>query len=414
MTLAERWTDDAWQALDEARHADAAELAMRAIMADRQAFDAHVVLARCTASDTIAISILREAALEGRRHHDNVITGTRGGYWSDLSTRPYMRAMHELAVTLWRRSLTQDRHDAVDVAKRMLRLNPNDNQGIRFLLWHWMPEMGLWDEMRPILLRYRDEQRCETLFTSALDSIRRYDGGAADLLAQAIRSNVHVAPLLLAGRAPADTDDDSVACMGPDEAASYAHRAHANWRKVEGALDMLRRVHDAGIAQASATKSDHSSDAASTAGTPKLRKTTREALRALHAGFVGLEFPTYKIIPRPAGELRVMMRGGVFRTENGRIALVDFDDAVRDPDDATYKGTGYTDACYEDILTRDLAISVDMEDTPYSGLLLTENGLSVANALFGVAKVALHVASQQDDEPIIKLAGMPSQTSDFQ
>lgn len=109
------------------------------------------------------------------------------------------------------------------------------------------------------------------------------------------------------------------------------------------------------------------------------------------------------MIPRPAGEIRVMMRGGVFRSENGRIALVDFDDAVRDPDDATYKGTGYTDACYEDILTHGLAISVDMEETPYSGLLLTEKGLSVANALFGTAKVALHVASQHGHEPIIRI-----------
>jgi hypothetical protein len=411
MTPAERWTDDAWQALDEARHADAAELAMRAIMADHLAFDAHVVLARCTASDTIAIAILREAALEGKRQHDNVITGTSGRYWTDLTNRPYMRAMHELAVTLWRRGLTQDRHDAIDVATRMLRLNPNDNQGIRFLLWNWLPEMGLWDEMRPILRKHRDERRCETLFTSALDAIRRHDGVAADLLAQAIRSNVHVAPLLLADRPPADPGTDSVAWMGPEEAAAYAHHAHANWRKIEGALDMLRRVHSAGIAQAASTTSDHSSEQISTAGTPKLRKTTREALRALHAGLVGLEFPTYKMIPRPAGELRVMMRGGVFRTEDGRIALVDFDDAIRDPDDATYKGTGYTDACYEDILAHDLAISVDMEDTPYSGLLLTPNGLSIANALFGSAKVALHVASDEDGGHVITLVPPASTAS---
>lgn len=408
MTPVERWTDDAWQALDEARHADAAELAMRAIMADRQAFDAHVVLARCTASETIAIAILREAVLEGTRQHENVLTGQRGGYWSDLTTRPYMRAMQELAVTLWRRGLSQDQLDAIDLAKRMLRLNPNDNQGIRFLLWHWMPTKGLWDEMRPIMRKYRDERRCETLFTSALDAIRRHDGGAADLLAQAIRSNVRVAPLLLADHAPEDTPGDSVAWMGPEEAASYVHRAHANWHKVDDALDMLRRVHEAGIAQAAATASDPSSDTVSAADTPKLRKTTREAVRALHAGLVGLEFPTYKMIPRPAGEIRVMMRGGVFRSEHGRIALVNFDDAVRDPDDATYNGTGYTDACYEDILANDLAISVDMEDTPYSAILLTPNGLSIANALFGSAKVVLHVAADEGGEPGITLIPPPS------
>lgn len=398
MTLAERWTDDAWQALDEARHADAAELAMRAIMADRQAFDAHVVLARCTASDTIAIAVLREAVLEGTRQHENILTGQRGGYWSNLKTRPYMRAMHELAVTLWRRGLSQDQHDAIDVAKRMLRLNPNDNQGIRFLLWHWMPAMGLWDEMRPIMRKHRDERRCETLFTSALDAIRRHDGGAADLLAQAIRSNVHVTPLLLADHAPADTTGDSVSWMGPEEAASYAHRAYANWRKVDNALDMLRRVHEAGIAQAAAMASDLSSDTASAADTPKLRKTTREALRSLHAGLVGLEFPTYKMIPTPTGESRIMMRGGVFRMEGDRIALVDFDDAVRDPDEPPSRRTGYSEACAEDLLDRNLATLVDMEDTPYQALLLTRNGLEIATRTFGSPTLRLHVAVPDDGE----------------
>ena len=46
-----------------------------------------------------------------------------------------------------------------------------------------------------------------------------------------------------------------------------------------------------------------------------------------------------------------------------------------------------------------------MEDTPYNALLLTPNGLKVANALFGPANSALRVGSDSERDVVIKLAG---------
>ena len=51
--------------------------------------------------------------------------------WSILSNRPYLRAIHGLGLTLWRKGKA---NEALVIFEEMLRLNPNDNQGIRFLI----------------------------------------------------------------------------------------------------------------------------------------------------------------------------------------------------------------------------------------------------------------------------------------
>ena len=56
---------------------------------------------------------------------------TKGSFWSNLETRPYMRGMHGLGLTAWKQNSFED---AIEIFKRMLELNPNDNQGVRYLL----------------------------------------------------------------------------------------------------------------------------------------------------------------------------------------------------------------------------------------------------------------------------------------
>ena len=54
-----------------------------------------------------------------------------GPFWLDLDSRPYMRALHGKGCCFWRLGRTVE---ARRVFAQMLRLNPNDNQGARFLL----------------------------------------------------------------------------------------------------------------------------------------------------------------------------------------------------------------------------------------------------------------------------------------
>jgi tetratricopeptide (TPR) repeat protein len=52
-------------------------------------------------------------------------------FWLDLDSRPYMRALHGCGLCLWRMGRVEE---ARRVLARMLALNPNDNQGVRFTL----------------------------------------------------------------------------------------------------------------------------------------------------------------------------------------------------------------------------------------------------------------------------------------
>jgi tetratricopeptide (TPR) repeat protein len=65
-----------------------------------------------------------------------------GMFWGDVDSRPFMRALHGKGLCLWRLSRADE---ARNVFAWMMELNPNDNQGVRFLL-HDMDEGLSWEE----------------------------------------------------------------------------------------------------------------------------------------------------------------------------------------------------------------------------------------------------------------------------
>lgn len=63
-------------------------------------------------------------------------------FWLDLDSRPFMRALHGRGLCLWRLGRVDEAHQ---VFAWMLELNPNDNQGARFLL-HDIDEGLSWEK----------------------------------------------------------------------------------------------------------------------------------------------------------------------------------------------------------------------------------------------------------------------------
>ena len=53
--------------------------------------------------------------------------------WSLIDNRPFLRCMHGYGLCLWK--LKQFK-EAEKVFERMLWLNPPDNQGVRFIIYH--------------------------------------------------------------------------------------------------------------------------------------------------------------------------------------------------------------------------------------------------------------------------------------
>ena len=92
-----------------------------------------------------------------------------GHFWGFLETRPYMRARAGLAIALIKLG---DESAAIEHFRAMLKLNPNDNQGIRYLLLGCLLRHDDAAAVKTLLAAYKDEWSACCLYTRALVAFR--------------------------------------------------------------------------------------------------------------------------------------------------------------------------------------------------------------------------------------------------
>jgi tetratricopeptide (TPR) repeat protein len=164
-----------------------------------------------------------------------------------------MRAREGLASLLW----TMGRRDeAIGHLQEMLRLNPNDNQGVRYTLSSWLPSEGRDDDLARLLDEYGEEGSATWAYHKALLAFRR--GGdtpeARALLRAAKTSNRHV-PAYLLDRKPLPMEQpDSYSRGSEKEAILYAGGALSGWKETPGATAWLKQSEPATKAKAKARK----------------------------------------------------------------------------------------------------------------------------------------------------------------
>ena len=162
-----------------------------------------------------------------------------GCFWGILETRPYMRARLGLALCLWNLG---EQKQAIGHYADMLRLNPNDNQGIRYLLAHCQLEMGADDELEKLLSQYEDDGAATWLYSRALLKFRKEGAteAANECLAEALKENPFVPAYLLRKRELPVHSPQYIGIGDENEAVDYAREAIKTWRKTEGAFQWLR------------------------------------------------------------------------------------------------------------------------------------------------------------------------------
>jgi tetratricopeptide (TPR) repeat protein len=226
--------DQAWEAPTPVKRAG---YARKALALDPDAVDAYVALALTAATLAEQIALLREGMRVGaKRWVAEIKRPPKCFFWADLETRPYMRAVHNLALALWLRG---ERAEAANLADHLVRLNPNDNQGARYLCLAWHPVLGNWRQVERLLARYKGEYSTHYLYACCLDATRL--GGDADsALADALQVNPHVPEQLLARcRLQGSENRWGVAFGSVEEAAAYAENNLEAWGAVSGALTWL-------------------------------------------------------------------------------------------------------------------------------------------------------------------------------
>jgi tetratricopeptide (TPR) repeat protein len=236
---------DAWEATGARR----AALARQALELWPDCADAYVLLAQETTSNLVAQEMA--ANLEEAREllERGVAAGERtlgrrvfeqdvGHFWLVFETRPYMRARAALAATLWRLGRLKE---AVEHQRELLRLNPNDNQGLRYRQAHWLLTLECFDELDELFVAYADDGAPGLVYTRALAAFARRgeDAGSRGLLAQARELNPHV-PAYLTGHKTLPEQRPAYTVFGEEtEAIDYAAGAGELWTSVPGALAWL-------------------------------------------------------------------------------------------------------------------------------------------------------------------------------
>jgi tetratricopeptide (TPR) repeat protein len=224
----------------EAEGARRVELAREALAISPDCADAYLLLAEDAAS---SVEEARELLAQGVAAGERAL-GPRpfkedvGHFWGLLETRPYMRARAALAETLW---ALDRREEAVEHQRELLRLNPNDNQGLRYRQAEWLLWLERDDELDELFAAYEDDAAAALTYTKALAAFRR-EGDSAEarrLLEEARELNPHV-PAYLSGRKRLPKRLPDYVSFGDDsEAVDYAAGATALWASVPGALTWL-------------------------------------------------------------------------------------------------------------------------------------------------------------------------------
>jgi tetratricopeptide (TPR) repeat protein len=211
-------------------------LATKALAISPNCADAYVVLAEAAVPLKQSLELYRQAVQAGERTlGKRAFREDVGYFWRILETRPYMRARAGLARCLWE---SNQRNAALEHYRELLRLNPNDNQGIRYILASCLLELDRNEEVARLLDLYPGDVAATWPWTSALLAFRKQGDNpdSRSRLAAALEVNPHIPAFLLGKKQLPRRLPDLVGFGDESEAICYAAENLKVWQASIGAL----------------------------------------------------------------------------------------------------------------------------------------------------------------------------------
>jgi tetratricopeptide (TPR) repeat protein len=219
------------------------ELARAALAISPDCADAYVLLAEQAPNRREALALYEKGVAAGARAlGKEAFQRDVGHFWKLLPTRPYMRARLGLAQALWGAGR---RDEAVAHLQDLLRLNPDDNQGVRYTLAGFLLFLDRDEELGQLLQQYADEESATWAFTQALLAFRQHGDTleARRLLKKAKKANKYIPEYLLGRQSPPREQPPHYSPGHESEALVYISGFMAGWRFTPGAIAWVRE-HD--------------------------------------------------------------------------------------------------------------------------------------------------------------------------
>jgi tetratricopeptide (TPR) repeat protein len=233
-----------YSAWDQSSKRARIDLARKALAISPLCADAYVLLAEEEAkSAEEALEFFRKGVEAGEQALGAAgFKKYAGHFWGFLETRPYMRARAGLAATL---NALGEVDAAIGHYREMLRLNPNDNQGIRYVLAACLIKRGDPKALEELFKKYNEDGSALWLYSRALVAFREKGGSdveANEFAVNAFRANRHVPSVLNGSKKAKPSTSGYVTMGGEDEAAHYFEEWGFEWITTPGAVDWLTKT----------------------------------------------------------------------------------------------------------------------------------------------------------------------------
>jgi tetratricopeptide (TPR) repeat protein len=159
-------------------------------------------------------------------------------FWGTTITRPYMRTRFAIGYNLWKQNKIEE---SLQHFQDLLKLNPGDNQGARYILTAILLEKDERGAAQRLIAQYSGDNLCHWSYVRVLLHFRRKGDTPAcrDLLRQALISNPYVPYYLFEMITVESMELDTVEIGEHTEALEHYQIYSEAWRKTENALDWM-------------------------------------------------------------------------------------------------------------------------------------------------------------------------------
>lgn len=210
-----------------------------ALKIDDNSIDAYVLLGNDSLSVKQALSYYEKALQIGEGKFRDTFEEEKGHFWGIVSTRPFMRAKEAYAIALKSNEMIPD---AIRQYEEMLKLNPNDNQGIRFPLCDTYLESNNFKAANKLLEDFVDDEATHFQYNRVIVEylINGYSKGLEKKISSALEQNRHVSDYLLERKKITDNIPDFFSIGDETEAKIYVLETKHLWKMHKPLLAILR------------------------------------------------------------------------------------------------------------------------------------------------------------------------------
>lgn len=173
---------------------------------------------------------------------DEFFKENEGNFWAIPETRTFMGCLFEQTLLFWQNN---EKDKAISQLKYVLKLNPRDDQGVRYVLLAYLLELDMLEDAQSLMMSYGDDYSTYWSFCELLLDIKKQEDSAIIEMefGMCVECNEYVVPYLIGDeKIPSDAvgsyDDGD-----RNEAIFYVQSAGDAWFNDKNALNTLKELY---------------------------------------------------------------------------------------------------------------------------------------------------------------------------